>query len=230
MSFVFHGTFWYRNHKRRGILNRSLLFPFPCPHACFSDLHLTITSRPSNFNNELQHPLKNIIFVCKQQRISTSTQEHHLGLQATMNVISPPPPPPPPLQTTSTPTEEHHLCLQITTNVISPPPPSKQLQHPPKNIIFVCKSQRTSLAPHPPPPHPPSKQLQHPPKNIIFVCKSQRTSLAPHPPSKQLQHPPKNIIFVCKSQRTSLAPHPPPNNFNIHRRTSSLFANHNERH
>ena len=55
---------------------------------------------------------------------SSSTEEHHLCVQATTKVITPPHSPPhPPFQTHSSSTEEHHLCVQATTKVITPAPP-----------------------------------------------------------------------------------------------------------
>ena len=94
---------------------------------------------PTSPSKHIHHPPKNIIFVCKRQwrslcppdpttlqTHSSSTEDHHLGLQKTMKVITPPPATPPhspPFQTHSSSTEEHHLGLQITTQVITPPPP-----------------------------------------------------------------------------------------------------------
>ena len=119
------------------------------------------------------HQPKNIIFVCKQQRTSlslphptppmnthslSSTEEHHPCLQATTNIIIPAPPHPTHAHTEliihrrtsslfASNNEHHH------PRPIPPHPCTHRAHHPPKNIIFVCKQQRTSLSlPHPSPP------------------------------------------------------------------------------
>ena len=79
----------------------------------FFHLHLqsttNVTTPPPTHppSNHFHHPHKKIIFVYNQQRtslppthppfqtLSSSTQEHHLRLQPTPNVITPPPHPPP---------------------------------------------------------------------------------------------------------------------------------------
>ena len=84
-------------------------------------------------------------------------------------------------------TYQRFLCRMLKTT----PPPSKQMHYhyPPKNIIFACNQQRTSLTP----PHPPpSKQMHYPPKNISFVAINNARHWPPTPPpSKQMHYPPK---------------------------------------
>ena len=163
----------------------------------------------------VHHPPNNIILVCNPQRTSltpptppesplwnqmhhppnnmfcsSSTKQHHLGLQSTTNVINTPHPhPEPPLWNQmhhppnnmfcSSSTKQHHLGLQSTTNVINPPPPNPPFEtkciihrttcfvhHPPNNIILVCNPQRTSLTP-PTPRTPLWNQVHHPPNNMF---------------------------------------------------------------
>ena len=118
------------------------------------------------------------------------------------------------------------LYTDASSVSVTPPPhpPSKQMHHPPKNIIFACKIlQATTNVNNPPIPHPTPSPIETNASSTEehHLCLQATTKVTtppppptpPHPPSKQMHHPPKNIIFVSKQLRTSITPptpHPTP--------------------
>ena len=156
----------------------------------FKACYLTLIQRSSKrfkrtekatLNNKRRHNLFKYASYTEQHVFSSSTKQHHLGLQSTTNVINPPTPPEPPFET---------KCIIHRTTCF--------FHHPPSNIILVCNPQRTSLTPPPPPPPPPPPTpplkpsassteqhvfCHHPPNKIQL--KSQK-SAGPvrHPPAR----------------------------------------------